>query len=71
MSLLEEKTSPYGRCSAGIYMRPDRLNEGRTDCRESPAPGQPAKRMRAGVEVCGVTETLPRLETIVKEELEL
>lgn len=70
MFLVEEKTSLNGRCSAVIYMRPDGLFEGRIYRSES----ELANRETApntGFEVCGITETLPRLESIVDEELGL
>jgi hypothetical protein len=69
--LVEEKTSPNGQCSAAIYMRPDGLFEGRIYRTGIEVAGRPAKSLGAGFEVCGVTETLPRLETIVDEELGL
>ena len=70
MFLVEEKTSQNGRCSAAIYMRPDGLFEGRIYRSESNAASH-AAQSRTGFEVCGVTETLPRLEAIVDEELGL
>lgn len=71
MFLVEEKISPNGQCSAEIYMRPDGLFEGRIYRSQPAEPGSPAKRLSAGFEVCGVTETLPRLEAIIDEELGL
>ena len=65
MFLMEEKTSPNGQRCAEIYMRVDGLFEGRiyhSNQKDNPD---------MGFEVCGVTETLPRLEAIVEEELEL
>ncbi len=64
MFLVEEKKSLNDQCSAEIYMRDDGLFEGRIHRTD---PG--------GVEetcvVCGVAETLPRIEAIVDEELGL
>jgi hypothetical protein len=62
MFLVEEKTSADSERSAAIYMRPDGLFEGRIFC---PATGSD------DFEICGVTETLPRIETIVDEALGL
>jgi hypothetical protein len=71
MFLIEKKTSPNGQRRAEIYMRPDGLFEGRIYTLES-ATGRPQPRRReAEFEVCGVTETLPRAQTIVYEELGL
>ena len=67
MFLVEEKMSANGRCSAAIYMRDDGLFEGRI-YRADMERATPAS---SGFEVCGITETLPRIETIVDEELEL
>ena len=69
MFLLEEKTSPNGRLAAEIYMRDDGLFEGRIYGSESEQPDNLG--LRSGFQVCGVTETLPRLEMIVDEELGL
>jgi len=63
MFLVEEKTSASGR-SASIYMRDDGLFEGRI---YKTAPTNNC----SDFDVCGVTETLPRLEAIVNEELDL
>lgn len=66
MFLVEEKTN--GNSSAAIYMRDDGLFEGRiyrTDGKQSKAGSD------CGFEVCGVTETLPRIESIIDEELDL
>ena len=71
MFLVEEKTSRNGRCSAEIYMRPDGLFEGHIFRSLSAEPGNSTKRLSEGYEVCGIAETLPRLETIVDEELGL
>ena len=62
MFLVEEKKSSNAQCSAEIYMRDDGLFEGRI-YRSDGANGD--------FEVCGLTETLPRLEAIVDEELGL
>ena len=70
MFLLEEKKSPSGRGSAEIYMRDDGLFEGRI-YRPKLEAGRQAHYSNVGFEVCGVTETLPRLEAIVDEELGL
>ena len=68
MFLVEKKVSHNGQRRAEIYMRPDGLFEGRI-YRDDP--GVKAQRLEAEFEVCGVTETLPRVETIVNEELGL
>jgi hypothetical protein len=66
MFLVEEKRN--GQRRAEIYMRPDGLFEGRI-YRPAPDCGQ---RLRTDeFEVCGITETLPRVETLVDEELGL
>ena len=67
MFLVEEKRN--GRRRAEIYMRPDGLFEGRIYRQESKAAGQADPD--CGFDVCGVTETLPRVETLVDEELGL
>jgi hypothetical protein len=70
MFLVEEKLSRNGRRRAEIYMRPDGLFEGRIYRDEMEADcGQ--MRARSEFEVCGVTETLCRVETLVDEELGL
>ena len=69
MFLIEKKMSPNGQRRAEIYMRPDGLFEGRIYSLKS-ATAQPRRR-EAEFEVCGVTETLPRAQTIVYEELGL
>jgi hypothetical protein len=58
MFLVEERRN--GSRRAKIYMRPDGLFEGRIYPQE----------VDEEFEVCGVTETLPRVETLVEEELE-
>jgi hypothetical protein len=70
MFLVEEKISYNGQRRAEIYMRPDGLFEGRiyrgereADCGQLRAPSE--------FEICGVTETLRRVETLVDEELGL
>lgn len=68
MFLVEEKKSLNARCSAEIYMRDDGLFEGRIHRMES---GQQTDSANRDFEVCGVTETLPRIEAIVDEELGL
>ena len=70
MFLIEKKMSPNGQRCAEIYMRPDGLFEGRIYSLES-ATGGPQPMQRKEFEVCGVTETLPRAQTIVSEELGL
>jgi hypothetical protein len=67
MFLVEKKVSENGRRRAEIYMRPDGLFEGRI-YRETDGKAQ---RRECEFEVCGVTETLPRVETLVDEELGL
>ena len=62
MFLVEQKE--IGGRRAEIYMREDGLFEGRI-YRQEAKPGE------GTFEVCGVTETLPRVETIVDEELGL
>lgn len=59
MFFVEERRN--GECRAEIYMRDDGLFEGRI-YRQAPTDE---------FEVCGVTETLPRVEMIVDEELGL
>ena len=58
MFLVEERQK--GERRAEIYMRPDGLFEGRIY--------RPEVEME--FEICGVTETLPRVETLVDEELD-
>jgi hypothetical protein len=66
MLLVEEKVSPNGQSRAEIYMRSDGLFEGRIYRLEAQIESR-----RSDFEVCGVTETLPRAQTIVYEELGL
>ena len=70
MFLVEEKKSLSGRGSAEIYMRDDGLFEGRIYRPESES-RVPVQDASVRFEVCGITETLPRLEAIVDEELGL
>jgi hypothetical protein len=71
MFLVEKKMSPNGQRRAEIYMRPDGLFEGRIYCLGSATASPQLGRREAEFEVCGVTETLPRAQTIVYEELGL
>ena len=71
MFLIEKKLSPNGQRCAEIYMRTDGLFEGRIYRHESAAGGPQPGWHEAQFEVCGVTETLPRVQTIVYEELGL
>lgn len=66
MFLIEEKKS--AQCSAEIYMRDDGLFEGRI---YRSGPGKQAGGAEGNFEVCGLAETLPRIEAIVDEELGL
>ncbi len=66
MFFVEEKRN--GQRRAEIYMRPDGLFEGRIY--QEPDPGNNSNRV-GQFEVCGVTETLPRVESLVDEELGL
>lgn len=69
MFLVEQKQN--GGRRAEIYMRPDGLFEGRIYRQESEVvDGQP-QLGSLDFEICAVTETLPRVETIVDEELGL
>ena len=68
MFLVEEKKSVNAECSAEIYMRDDGLFEGRIHRLGS---GRTADGANGEFEVCGVTETLARIEAIVDEELGL
>ena len=65
MFLVEERRN--GQRRAEIFMRPDGLFEGRI-YRETTETATPTK---AEFEICGVTETLPRVEALVDEELGL
>ncbi|PWT95547.1 MAG: hypothetical protein C5B55_01160 [Blastocatellia bacterium] len=64
MFLVEEKQN--GGRRAEIYMRSDGLFEGRIYCEPDAYSGVPEDFV-----VCGVTETLPRVESLVDEELGL
>jgi hypothetical protein len=68
MFLVEEKRN--GARRAEIYMREDGLFEGRI-YRASGVEEAPAASSKDDFEVCGVTETLPRVEILVDEELGL
>jgi len=71
MFLVEEKSSLNGQSRAEIYMRTDGLFEGRIYRFKSQSEGRNLAGPRADFEVCGVTETLARAQTIVYEELGL
>ncbi len=66
MFLVEEKRN--GQRRAEIYMRPDGLIVGRIY--QEPNPSNQTNQL-GQFEVCGVTETLPRVEALVDEELGL
>lgn len=66
MFLVEERRN--GQRRAEIFMRPDGLFEGRIYGQPSETPSEGIK---AEFEICGVTETLSRVETLVDEELGL
>ncbi len=68
MFLVEEKRN--GQRRAEIFMRPDGLFEGRI-YRQTSEPASEAIRAKGEFEICGVTETLSRVETLVDEELGL
>ena len=70
MFLVSEKISNNGERRAAIYMRPDGLFEGRIYC-EARNGGRDKHRIVPEFEICGVTETLRRVETLVDEELGL
>ncbi|HEY7783536.1 MAG TPA: hypothetical protein VIB00_02345 [Pyrinomonadaceae bacterium] len=69
MFLVEEKRN--GPRRAEIYMREDGLFEGRIYRGSGEATGARAASATEDFEICGVTETLPRVETLVDEELGL
>ena len=71
MFLVEEKISPDGQRCAEIYMRTDGLFEGRIYSIALATGSLNPGRGEVEFEVCGVTETLPRAQTIVYEELGL
>jgi hypothetical protein len=68
MFLIEEKMSANGERYGEIYMRPDGLFEGRIYRLEA-ARDDPQVGRGEAINVCGVTETLPRAQAIVYEEL--
>jgi hypothetical protein len=68
MFLVEQKQN--GGRRAEIYMRPDGLFEGRIYRQSEPAAG-PSVHATSEFEICGITETLPRVEALVDEELGL
>lgn len=68
MFLVEERRN--GQLRAEIFMRPDGLFEGRI-YRQTSETASEAILAKAEFEICGVTETLPRVETLVDEELGL
>ena len=70
---VEEAIAPDGRCLATICMREDGLFEGRLYGPERGAAGVsgPPREFGADYELCGVAATLPRIQTIVYEELGL
>ena len=68
MFLVQEKQN--GQRRAEIYMRPDGLFEGRI-YRQQSETGSGLAQGNAEFEICGVTETLPRVELLVDEELGL
>jgi hypothetical protein len=68
MFLVEERRN--GQRRAEIFMRPDGLFEGRI-YRQTSEMVSDAVRAKADFEICGVTETLSRVETLVDEELGL
>ncbi len=68
MFLVKERQN--GQRRAEIYMRPDGLFEGRIQ-RQTSETASETIRANAEFEICGVAETLPRVETLVDEELGL
>ncbi len=68
MFLVEERRN--GQRRAEIFMRPDGLFEGRIYGQTSETASE-ATRAEAEFKICGVTETLPRVEALVDEELGL
>jgi len=73
MFLIEERIAPNGEARVLIYMRPDGLFEGRLYQRETRHNGQERvpSRWSEKFNLCALTETLPRAQTIVYEELGL
>ena len=68
MFLVKERQN--GQRRAEIYMRPDGLFEGRIHRQISDTASE-AIRAKVEFEICGVAETLPRVEALVDEELGL
>lgn len=68
MFLVEERRN--GQRRAEIYMRPDGLFEGRI-YRQASETVSESIRANEDFEICGVTETLPRVQTLVNENLGL
>ena len=68
MFLVEERRN--GQRRAEIFMRPDGLFEGRIYRTTAETTHEPIPA-KAEFEICGVTETLSRVETLVDEELGL
>ena len=64
MLLVEKKSSPNGQSRAEIYIRTDGLFEGRIYRLKLQVESQSSGRPSADFEVCAVTETLPRAQTI-------
>jgi hypothetical protein len=73
MRLIEEKVSPGGQRLGAIYMRDDGLFEGHLHCKRdlSENNGTMVTGWSDDYEVCALTETLPRAEMILDEELGL
>ena len=73
MKLIEEKISPGGQRLGAIYMRDDGLFEGHLHCKRDAAANNASmvNGWSDDYEVCALTETLPRAEMIVDEELGL
>ncbi len=72
MFLVEEKVAPSGSCCAMIYMRPDGLFEGRIYPRGRAAANPGAVEADGeNFEMCCVTDTLGRAQSIVYEEIGL
>lgn len=70
--LIKERVAPGGRRFALIYMTFDGSFEGRIythgeDCKS----GELAKCCTENYEICAITETLPRTQVLVDEELGL
>ena len=73
MFLIEERIAPSGETRVLIYMRPDGMFEGRLYQREitDNGPERAASRWSEKFNLCALTETLPRAQTIAYEELGL